>query len=555
MTFVFRYMMASLGACFFLGTLHAQEETLEFVSPFDFPLKLSANFGELRTGHLHGGLDIKTEGTVGKPVRCIADGYVSRATVSNGGFGQAIYVTHPNGMTSVYGHILGFAPAVAKIVEEYQYEHETYEADLRFEPRRINCKVGEIIAFSGNEGFSFGPHLHLELHTEEGELVDPMPYYRNKITDTAPPKAIRIKVYPQRGEGVVNGSQQEWSVPLEELNRPIEAWGKIALGVSANDYMDGTTNHYGVKQITLSMDTTEIFKSLVESFRHLDNRFINAWTDFTEQEEHNRWVMRSHILPGNRLGLLRAKDRGIVDIREERDYLFTYFLEDGHGNTAVCRFTIRGVPQQIVPYRPEAAHYLVWDRPNFVQEPGMELLIPRGMLSEDVALNSRVLKDSAAISFTYQLNDKVVPLNGDCRLRIGIRRLPVADTAKYYIARKHKGRITSAGGIYENGWITANIRELGTYTAAIDTVGPKITPQNRKSWATGNIRFHVGDAGVGVKSYRVTVDGRFEVFGYNAKNGVLFMKYPSRLMKGIPHQLTVIAIDHSGNETRQTYGF
>ena len=135
--------------------------------------------------------------------------------------------------------------------------------------------MGDIIAFSGNEGFSFGPHLHLELHTEEGELVDPMPYYRNKITDTAPPKAIRIKVYPQRGEGVVNGSQQEWSVPLEELNRPIEAWGKIALGVSANDYMDGTTNHYGVKQITLSMDTTEIFKSLVESFRHLDNRFIN----------------------------------------------------------------------------------------------------------------------------------------------------------------------------------------------------------------------------------------------------------------------------------------
>lgn len=60
-----------------------------FVSPFDFPLLLSGNFGELRANHFHGGVDFKTQGVVGKPIRCIADGYISRVTVTPGGYGQA----------------------------------------------------------------------------------------------------------------------------------------------------------------------------------------------------------------------------------------------------------------------------------------------------------------------------------------------------------------------------------------------------------------------------------------------------------------------------------
>ena len=72
-------------------------DTIKYCAPLDFPLLLSANFGELRPNHFHNGLDFKTKGTVGHPVRCIADGYVSRVAVQHGGYGQAIYITHPDG--------------------------------------------------------------------------------------------------------------------------------------------------------------------------------------------------------------------------------------------------------------------------------------------------------------------------------------------------------------------------------------------------------------------------------------------------------------------------
>ena len=109
------YMMIfALGSAL---TAQAQKEPAApvFRPPFDFPLSLSGNFGELRSNHFHGGVDFKTQGEVGKPIHCIADGYVSRVLITPGGYGQAIYITHPNGYTSVYGHVLKFAPAVAKV--------------------------------------------------------------------------------------------------------------------------------------------------------------------------------------------------------------------------------------------------------------------------------------------------------------------------------------------------------------------------------------------------------------------------------------------------------
>ena len=87
-------IIAALGSVL---AVRAQEEPAApvFRPPFDFPLILSGNFGELRSNHFHGGVDFKTQGEVGKPIHCIADGYVSRVLVTPGGYGQAIFITHP----------------------------------------------------------------------------------------------------------------------------------------------------------------------------------------------------------------------------------------------------------------------------------------------------------------------------------------------------------------------------------------------------------------------------------------------------------------------------
>lgn len=537
----------------------AQEEPAApvFRPPFDFPLTLSGNFGELRSNHFHGGVDFKTQGQVGKPIHCIADGYVSRVLVAPGGYGQAIYITHPNGYTSVYGHVQKFAPAVAKLVEEYQYAHETFTVDLTFEPHQLPFKAGEIIALSGNEGYSFGPHLHMEIRrTDTGELIDPLQFYTNKVKDTTPPRASLVMLYPQRGKGVVEGSQQKKSIPVAALNKPVTAWGEIAAGIKAYDYMDGTHNNYGVHSVVLYVDTAEVFRSTVQGVLPDENRMINAWTDYEEHVKRNSWVMRSQILPGNRLRMLQADDKGgVVTIDEERDYHFRYVLTDLYGNQSTYRFTIRGRQQPIEEYQPQTRHYLSWDKGNVVQEPGMELVIPRGMLYEDMALNTRIVKDTAALSYEYQLHDAPVPLQGGCTLMIGLRHLPVEDTSKYYVARKWRNRKGSAGGTYENGWMKTSIRELGTYVVAIDTIPPRVTPLNRSQWKMGNIQFKVGDAQTGVKDYKVMIDGAFALFGFSSKDAKLWMKHPERLKRGVPHKLELVVTDYCGNETREEYAF
>ena len=537
--------------------LTAQEKSVNpFISPFDFPLLLSGNFGELRANHFHGGVDFKTQGVVGKPIRCIADGYISRVTVTPGGYGQAVYITHDNGYTSVHGHLHRFMAEVQQVVEAYQYEHETFAVDLKFEADRFPLKQGEVFALAGNEGYSFGPHLHMEIRkTDTQEYIDPLQFYTDLLKDTTAPRATHVMLYPQAGKGVVNGSSKKKVMPLNGQQGMVTAWGKIAAGIKAYDYMDGTSNNYGVRSVTLFVDSVEVFRSTVDGFLPDENRMINAWTDYEEYATRNSWFMRSQILPGNTWRMLQADDEGgVVTINEERPYRFCYVLEDLYGNRHTYRFVVQGKEQTIEPLH-KGKHFLKWNQGNVVQQPGMELVIPKGMLYEDVDLNCRVIADALDISFDYQLHDKAVPLHGGCPLVIGVRNYPVADMSKYYVARKYKGRKSSAGGSFKDGYMHTTIRELGTYSVAVDTVAPSVVPLNKPQWKTGNIQFKIRDAETGIKDYKVFIDGKFVLFKFASKNATLSCMHPNRIKRGMKHRMEVIVTDYCGNVAKEEYQF
>ena len=112
-------------------------------------------------------------------------------------------------------------------------------------------KAGQRIALSGNTGYSFGPHLHLDVfETETGDYIDPMPFFKKNLKDTRAPKADGIMLFPQLGKGVVSGSQENKTI-LPNSEHPVEAWGVIGTGIKAYDYMDGVNNHYGVYSVCL----------------------------------------------------------------------------------------------------------------------------------------------------------------------------------------------------------------------------------------------------------------------------------------------------------------
>lgn len=538
-----RYMVALMLACSVWG--YSQEKPqATFVPPFDFPLTFSGNFGEIRANHFHGGLDFKTEGAVGKPVRALADGYISRIRVTNGS-GYVLDVVYNNGYSTVNRHLDAFVSPIAARVENLQYEKENYEVEIVPSPDEYPVKAGQIIALSGNTGYSFGPHLHLDMfETATGDYIDPMPFFASKVNDTTAPKAEGIMLFPQPGEGMVAGGQHPQSF-LPNSVRPIEAWGVIGVGIKAYDYMNGVHNRYGVHTVILTVDGQEVFRSVVDRFSDDESRMINSWT-------HGQY-MKSFVDPGNTLRLLRPANgnRGLVTIDEERDYQFQYVLKDHFGNTSRYRFTVRGKWQPVDPAQHREKYLFAWDKTNYLQEPGMTLVIPKGMLYEDVPLRYNVRADSGAIAFTYQLHDKSVSLHSGCELSIGLRRKPVADMTKYYVARVNgRGGLNGAGGRYENGFMKTIIRELGTYTVAIDTVPPKITPVGKAAWGrNGKVIYRLGDGQTGVRSYKGMIDGKYALFGRrNITNTLWECKLdPKRVRKGTKHTVEMTVTDGCGN--------
>lgn len=543
---------------FFIGSVqsgYAQETGTDkpsFIPPFDFPITFSGNFGEIRANHFHGGLDFKTGGTIGKPVRALADGYISRIRVTHGS-GYVLDVAYDNGYSTINRHLSAFVGDVARRVEDLQYEKESWEVEITPEPDEYPVKAGQIIALSGNTGYSFGPHLHLDMiETATDEYIDPLPFFMNKVKDKTAPRAEGIMLFPQPGKGVVEGKQTRRAFPAHPT-KPITAWGLIGAGIRAYDYMDGVQNKYGVKTVILEVDGEEVFRSTVDRFAYEENRYINSWT-------HGQY-MKSFIEPGNRLRMLQASNgnRGLVEINEERPYRFVYTLSDALGNTSKVRFTVQGQKTTIAPVEHREKYALKWDKVNYLQEPGLELVIPKGMLYDDVLLNYSVRADSGDIAFTYQLNDTRIPMHNACDLRIGLRRRPVEDVTKYYVAgvtaRGGKYRI---GGKYEDGVMKVRIRDLGTYTVAVDTVPPVITPVNQAQWGrTGKIIFKAKDKETGINTYRGTIDGKYALFGKpNSISGNLVCELdPKHVEKGGKHVVEMTVTDGCGNRTTEQFEF
>ena len=392
---------------------------LLFVSPVNFPITLAGNFGEPRPHHFHGGIDVRTQMSEGKPIFSIGDGYVSRLTVGKYGFGNAVYVRHPNGTTSVYCHLKRFVPQLNRLVGKLQVRHQQAEKeyDVWLRPWQYPVSEGQLIAVSGDTGSSVAPHLHLEVHdTKTWAMLDPLDYLKDILQDSTPPQAHAFMAYPQEGEGVFNGSskKQNFGFSSNHLNREFTAWGKVGFGLWANDYMEETYHHYGIRQTQLLVDDSLVFCSDVSSILPEHNLMVNSWGDYNHYRRNNVWYMKSFVDPGNRLSILQAdENRGIVDFKEERDYHLVYVLTDAFGNQSTYSFTVKG-RRQVIPAGKQhcAARLLKWGVPNSFQRPGVQLQVRQGLLPHDVELVPHASAGTKGLSDAWSFYDGSFPLLG-----------------------------------------------------------------------------------------------------------------------------------------------
>lgn len=527
--------------------------SLTFGSPVNHPLTLAGNFGEPRPNHFHAGIDVRTEHVEGKPIFSIADGYVSRITVGLHGFGNALYVTHPNGYTSVYCHLKRFIPQIAAITRKWQYANETWEADVRLKPTDFPVTKGQLIAVSGNTGASLAPHLHLELHeTKSGSFADPLMFLSPFVKDTTPPVGHSIKVYPMSGEGVFNGSAGTQVLSLSSLpSRRNTAWGKIGFAIWANDYMEDSFGRLGVYRTTLMVDGREVFSSTVDSIHPRYNRNVNSWGDYWHFLMTKVWFMKSFAEPGNALPLLKTDaDRGIITISEERPYDIRYILSDRFGNSREYSFTVHGERQDIrkapLMLAPGERKF-AYDRHNMIKSADIIIDIPRGLLPGDVVVKPVVRQHTTAKSKAYSFYPASYPLFNWADISMKPNG-SIADASKLYI--ECDGAFPRfCGNEQADGWVKGRMRELGaTYYIAYDDTPPRISAYNDGS---RYVRIAMSDDKSGVKTWSAYVDDEFVLFEKLDKTSTVqcdIRELPVA-RTGSVHKLRFILIDNCGNES------
>lgn len=528
-----------------------------FVSPVNYPISLAGNFGEPRPNHFHGGIDVRTGMVEGKPVFSIADGYVSRVTVGLDGFGNAVYVRHPGGKTSVYCHLKKFVPQLAAIVRKWQYQHQTCFADVRLRPTDFPVSRGQFIAVSGNTGASHAPHLHLEIHdTRTWSFLDPLAFLKEYVTDTTSPIAHAFMAYPISGEGVFCGSsrQQNYGFSSSNLTREFTAWGKVGFGLWANDYMEGSFGILGIYKTTLSVDGNVVFESVVDSIPADCNRMVNSWGDYRHYRRSGVWYMKSFADPGNSLPVLHqhAAAGGIVTFDEERDYLLAYTVSDVFGNSRQYSFTVRGRRQSLPEKEPtDVMNTLAYNRPNSVQRPGMSLMVPLGALPDNVEL--AVGAKPGALSNEWRFYDESYPLFkwAEISLKLNGR---VADPDKLYIVSRQNGD-RYMGGRYKDGWVTGRMRDFGlTYAIEYDDEAPVLTGL---SFLRNRLRVAAYDSKSGLRSVKGYVDGNFVLFERQDKSNVYVCRLENSpvMLTNSTHSLKVVALDNRGNMKTLTSDF
>ncbi len=541
---------------------------VDFRTPLDIvPPALAGSFGELRANHFHSGMDYRTNQREGYPVYAIADGYISRLRVQNSGFGLALYITHPNGYTSVYGHLQRFSGKIAQQVKSIQYEKKSYEIDEFPNVLLIPVRKGDIIAYSGNTGSSGGPHLHFEIRDTKTESTINPQLFGLEIPDNIPPVIYSMYVYrlnkkpfnefiPKQYFQVSGGSG---NYRLNGVNT-INLSGEVGFGIVATDRHNGASGLNGVYSIELELDGQHIFTSALERFSFENSKAINSHIDYPTYLNTKRSIQKSFVDPGNPLQIYsNLVNNGRITFTDGKLHQLRYTVTDGKGNKSTLVFKVQSDSKAVIdpPDSQAGSTQYAYNNVNEFNAPDLKVILAKGTLYNDLNFQYKKLPRPAgnAYSAMHQIHNNLTPLH------IGFEIWIKADSSlskyrdKALIVNSGWG---SQGGYYENGYVKAKPRTFGSYFIAIDTIAPVITPVNIANGKNMNglsrMSFKIRDNMSGIKSFNGYIDGKWILMEFDTKTASLWHSFDENTRPG-KHSFELLLTDMKDNTRKYSITF
>lgn len=528
----------------------------DFRQPLDItPPALAGSFGEIRGNHFHSGIDFRTNQREGYPVYAVADGYISRLRVQNSGFGQALYINHPNGFTTVYGHLQRFAPKIATIVKNLEYDKKSFEIDEFPDATLIPVRKGEIIAWSGNRGSSGGPHLHFEIRdTKTEETINPQ-FFGIIIPDNIPPVIHGLYVYRLNGK-VFNENTPKQAIAIAGANgsykttSPISLTGEVGFGIVTTDRHNGMSGINGVYSIQLEVDGKMVYTSALERFAFEDSKAINSHIDFPTYLNTKRSIQKSFVEPGNPLKIYSSLvNSGRINFNDGASHQLRYIVTDSKGNASVLPFTVNAGSAAVVAPTILAGIIFPYNKVNEFNSDDIKVIFPQGTLYSDLNFTYKKLPKPVGNSWSamHQIHNRFTPLHIGFDLWIKADNLPENLRSKALIVNSNGN---SQGGSFDNGYVKAMPKNFGSFYVALDTISPRIIPVNisaGKSMAgLSKMTFKISDNLSGIKSFNGYIDGKWVLMEFDAKSATLWHSFDERTTSG-KHTLELMVTDMKDN--------
>ena len=545
----FQKLLTKLLVLFSSIVIHSQE--VDFHPPIDAPFNLSGTFGEFRS-RFHTGIDFK--GGEGINIFSIEDGYISRIEVSPSGYGKVVYITHPNGYSSVYAHLSRFSPDIEKYIKSEQYRSKSYTVKKFPKKDQIQVKRGELLGYSGNTGRSFGAHLHFEIRdTNSQDALNPLmfnytyedlerPIIRGLYTINEDNTLIRD--LPKR----IRISKTNDSTYVADN---IIFNGDIGFGIDIYDIQyKNLFNRNGVYKVELLIDSIQKFSYSMDRIKFSENHYKKLMYDYLSLVKNNRRVLKVYIPPRSNLSFLKTNDfNGIIKSNEITNSKVNIKVTDWNNNSSYLEFKIISA-DTLKSNKPLNGIEILTNQKYVINKGESVVEINKNTFYEDVLLNITSKDD------TIDLGDEITPFRSSIKLKIPIdENIDSLSLSQTFIGKIVNNKINYISSKFNDSYVTANTSSLGRYIISRDSILPEIRPINfkNKSNVKSNktLRLRIKDDKSGIKNYKAYINGKWALFEYEPKQNLIFHDLSDSVIEDGENDLLIEFEDGVGN--KQTY--
>jgi hypothetical protein len=531
---------------------------------FSWPVKatpaLAANFGELRPNHYHMGLDCKTDKRENLPIVAAADGYIAKVKVEPWGFGRAIYINHPNGLTTLYAHLNDFYPELENYIKQQQYKQKSWRVFVDVPDSLFQVKKGQFIAYSGNTGGSQGPHLHFEIRdTKTDKVLNPL-LFNFPIADNVAPDILRLAIYDRC---LSTYEQSPKYITIKKVNGIYQApltivnTDKISFAITAYDRYSGSTNQNGIYETILYDNEKPIVGFQLDSISYDETRFLNAHIDHKVKTSGGPYLQHISKLAGYPEGVYKlVNGDGVINLEDDSVHRIKLLVKDANGNTSTLKIDVQrklnGAIKQIDTAFYQQKKLFVPGYINIFESKDCKFYLPENALYDSIRFRYAAIQPNIGNAI-HQIHNNTIPVHSYFSLSI---KANLSNPNKIVLARYYKDKKNFYSTTFANGWHTSKVRDFGNYQLVIDTTPPVITPIGIKDGANLSkqtaIRFVVVDNTEDF-TFTATLDGNWLRFSGD-KGKTFIYKFDEKCQPG-EHELKIVAKDMVGNESTKTYKF